>query len=94
MQEMNESQKNLWVSLRADLIVHFHQKNNRGMFIGGFSKKQALQTAREQLVYDLHRNHLRITLEEMLLNTPDECLLLLGNRMKEKSMKLSNFKEN
>lgn len=81
---MTESEQKLWIKLRAELIVKFHEINNPGKFVGGYALELAVKIATNQLAYDLKANKLRITLEDMLLKSDEDCLALLRGQMKDK----------
>lgn len=78
--QMPENQKQIWINIRAELIVRSHEKKNPNMFHGGYSIEYAKRIAANQLRYDLIMGELRISLDDLLLYAPDECLAMLENQ--------------
>lgn len=92
---MTPEHKSLWIKLRAEIIKHFQDTRNPNLFVGGFSIEKATERAKNQLEFDLIYGELRITLEEMLLNTPEECVDIEINRNMEFIQKhISQVKNN
>ena len=77
---MTQSQKNIWIQIRAELIIDWHNIHNPGKFNGGFSCLAAKEIAEHQLDYDLINGELRISLEDMLLKSNEECLEILKQK--------------
>jgi hypothetical protein len=78
--EMIPAHKSLWIKLRAEIIKHFQDSRNPNLFINGYCVIKATERAAKQLEFDLKRGDLRLTLEEMLLNTLEECVEIETNR--------------
>jgi hypothetical protein len=85
---MTESQQKVWVQLRAELIVTWHDIHNAGKFYNGFSYNKAKEIAESQLEYDLIKGDLRISLEDMLLKSDAECLQILRQKDLDKIKQL------
>lgn len=85
---MTESAKKVWVQIRAELIVTWHDINNPNMFIGGYSYDKALDIAKHELELDLLTGELRISIEDLLLKSDIECLDILHKRNLENIKKL------
>jgi len=85
---MPAREQKVWIELRAKLIQQWHEIHNPGKFIGGFKYESAVKIAENQLEYDLLKGELRITLEEMLLQTDSDCLHQLEQVNKDKIKEL------
>lgn len=82
--DMPEAHQKIWVKIRAELIVYYHERINPNKFEGGMSLEYATRMAKNHLHYDMTIGELRISLEDMLSLSNDECLDLLENYKKEK----------
>jgi hypothetical protein len=72
---MTDSHKKIYISIRAEQIKEFHDKNNGHLLNKPYPIERAMETAESQLNYDLSNGgKLRITLEELLLDTNEDCL--------------------
>jgi len=72
---MTDSHKKIYISIRAEQIKEFHDKNNGHLFNKPYPIERAMETAESQLNYDLSNGgKLRITLEELLLDSNEDCL--------------------
>ena len=72
---MTDSHKKIYISIRAEQIKEFYDKNNGHLLIKPYPIERAMETAESQLNYDLSNGgKLRITLEELLLDTNEDCL--------------------
>jgi hypothetical protein len=85
---MTESLQKVWVQLRAELIVEWHNLHNPNKFRGGFSFNSAIEIAEQQLEYDLIVGDPRISLEDMLLKTDAECHEILRQKQLDKIKEL------
>jgi len=85
---MTESAKKVWVQLRAELIVTWHDIHNPDKFYNGFRIDKAKEIAECQLEYDLIKGELRISLEDMLLKSDAECLQILRQKDLDKIKQL------
>jgi hypothetical protein len=88
---MTEAAKKVWVQIRAELIVTWHNIHNPGKFINGFSYKKAIEIATDELELDLLKGELRISIDDLLLKSDIECLEIL---QKNKAKQIKIFLEN
>ena len=80
---MNSKEKEIYITIRAEVIKHWHDTRNNGKFTnGGFCFKQALKLAERDLKSDIQTGFMRITLDELLLNSLDDCCTIIENRSK------------
>lgn len=82
--ELHPTNHQLWVQLRAEVIAHFHQKNNPNI---NYDLGMALKVAKHELESDLESGELRITIEDLLLRSESECVTLIQNHMKKRFAK-------
>jgi len=72
---MTDSHKKIYIAIRAEQIKDFHDKNNGHLLNKPYPIERAMETAERQLNYDLSNGgKLRITLEELLLDTNEDCI--------------------
>jgi hypothetical protein len=72
---MTDSHKKIYISIRAEQIKEFHDKNNGHLLNKPYPIERAMETAESQLNYDLSNGgKLRITLEELLLDNNEDCI--------------------
>lgn len=76
---MTESQKDIYISIRAEQIKHFQDTRNGHLFINPYSIEKAKEIAKNQLEYDLERGKLRISLEDLLLEDNETCIRVVRN---------------
>lgn len=87
---IKEEHRNLWIKLRAELIVHFHNECNKYKLLGSYSTNFAIRSAEYELNQCEKNGMLIITLEEMLIETPDNCLIIIQERKKQMWSKILN----
>ena len=80
--KMTEQNKKVWIALRAEILKNFHDTNNAGAFEKGYPLSEAIRIAASQLEADLSFGKLRLTLEDMLLNTVEDCQEILKANLK------------
>lgn len=85
---MTEQAKKVWVQIRAELICKWHEINNPGKFINGFNYNTAKEIAEHQLEYDLMQGALRISVEDLLMKSDEECLEILRQKDLDQIKKL------
>lgn len=86
---MTEAHKILYIKLHGEMIKHFQDTRNSGRFTdGGFPKELAEQCAEHQLKCDLKFGEFRVTIEELLLHSLEECIVIERNRMQKRFSKL------
>jgi len=89
---MTEKEKQIYISIRAEVIKHWHDTRNKGKFTNdGFCIKQAMKLAERDLITDRNSGFMRITLDELLLNDLEECCVLIENRSKSSVNVLISF---
>jgi hypothetical protein len=72
---MTSSHKKIYISIRAEQIKEFHDKNNGHLLNKPYPIERAMETAERQLNYDLSNSgKLRVTLDELLLDSNEDCL--------------------
>lgn len=76
---MTESQKNIYINIRAEQIKHFQDTRNGHLFNNPYSIEKAKEIAKNQLENDLKRGHLRISLEDLLLEDNETCIRVIRN---------------
>lgn len=76
---MTESQKDIYISIRAEQIKHFQDTRNGHLFINPYSIEKAKEIAKNQLEYDLERGKLRISLEDLLLEDNETYIRVVRN---------------
>ena len=78
---MKDSEKQIYIKIRAEVIKYWHDTRNAGKFNGdGFCIKHATKLAEKELSADLQAGYMRITLDELLLNTLEECCQIIQRR--------------
>lgn len=78
---MTKKEKQIWIKIRAEHIKIWHDKiSNGGKLKEGYSMEYALESAENQLEADLKNNNLRISLEELLTLSDEECIELAHDR--------------
>ena len=78
---MSETEKKIYINIRAEVIKHFHDTRNAGKFKGeGFCINHALKLAEKELNADIKAGYMRITLDELLLNSLEDCCQLIQQR--------------
>lgn len=71
----------LWIKLRAEVIKHFHDTYNRNKFTGeGYNMLYAIKIAESELKNSIIDQEFIISLDEMLLNSLDECVTMVIER--------------
>ena len=80
--EMKEENKKVWIALRAEILKNFHDTNNPDVFENGYPLSEAVRIATSQLEADLSFGALRLTFEDMLLKSVDECQEILKANLK------------
>lgn len=74
----------LWIKLRAEVIKHFHDTYNPDKFTGqGYNMLYAIKVAESELKNSIIDQNFIISLDEMLLNSLDECVELVVKRQNE-----------
>jgi hypothetical protein len=76
-------EREVHIKIRAEVIKHWHDTRNKGKFINGFCQKQALKLAERDFDNDLKADFMRITTDELLLNSVEDCCVLIENRSKK-----------
>jgi hypothetical protein len=76
---MTESQINIYINIRAEQIKHFHDTRNGHLFNKPYCIEKAKEIAKNQLENDLERGKLRISLEDLLLEDNETCILIVNN---------------
>lgn len=76
---MTESQKNIYVNIRAEQIKHFQDTRNGHLFNTPYCIEKAKEVAKNQLENDLERGKLRISLEDLLLEDNETCIRVVKN---------------
>jgi hypothetical protein len=81
---MKENEKQIYIKIRAEVIKHFHDTRNAGKFKGedGFCIKHAMKLEEKELSADIKTGYMRITLDELLLNSLEDCFQLIQERNK------------
>ena len=88
---MTNKEKEIYINIRAEQIKHFQDTRNGHLFTKPYSIELAKQVAENQLNCDLERGELRITLEELLLNSNDEtCISMIRSKQVEIAKKTIN----
>jgi hypothetical protein len=77
---MTESEKSIYIKIRAENIKHFQDTRNGHLFVNPYPIEKALAIAENQLNHDSKNGKLRITLEELLLNNDEDCSQISQNR--------------
>jgi hypothetical protein len=81
----------LWIKLRAEVIKHFHDTHNIDKFTGqGYNMLYALKVAESELKNCITDQDFIISLDEMLLNSLDECVELVISRQNEHIKRIIN----
>jgi hypothetical protein len=80
---MKEEHHPTWIKLRAEVIKHFHDTENEGKFKNGFSMAMAIKLAEVELKTSLSSGNFVLTIEEMLLHSLDNCVIIAQNRIRE-----------
>lgn len=80
---MNKKEKELYIRIRAEQIKDFQDRHNGHLMKEPYSMELAKEIAETQLNEDLYNNRLRISLEELLLNTDSDCIDIIQNRQIE-----------
>jgi hypothetical protein len=82
---MKKEHQQIWINLRAEVIKHFHDTRNAGKFNnGGFSCFVAQKLAEAELNESLETGWFILTIEEMLLNSLEDCINFAENRLQDK----------
>lgn len=81
---MKKQHQQIWINVRAEVIKHFHDTRNEGMFKGGFSYEVAQKLAQAELAESLNTKWFILSLDEMLLKDLEECACLAESRIVEK----------
>ena len=89
---MKPEHQKIYIQLKAEIIKLWHDINNKGMFIDGYCPKLATKKAESDLKYSLVSGWWDLTIDEMLLLSPEECCLIREERIKEKVLRF--VKEN
>jgi hypothetical protein len=76
---MTESQKNIYINIRAEQIKHFQDTRNGHLFNNPYCIEKAKEIAKNQLENDLERGQLRISLEDLLLEDNETCIRVIKN---------------
>ena len=80
MLNMKKSDQLLYIAIRAEQIKYHQDKENGHLFNKPYSLETANEIARVQLENDLSKNKLRISLEQLLTLSNDECIAIIeGN---------------
>lgn len=78
---MTNNEKKIWIKIRAEHIKHWHDNGlNKGKFWDDMPMEEAIEKATNQLESDLRSNNLRISLEELLTLSDDECIEIAQER--------------
>ena len=75
---MPQKHQDIWVKIRAELIEYAHKSRNPKLFKNNYDRTHAESIARKQLQYDLSKGELRITLDELLGLSKDQCISILA----------------
>jgi len=78
---MTKAEKEIYINIRAEVIKHWQDTRNEGKFNGGgFCIKQARKLAEKEMYADLQAGYFRITIDELLLLSLEECCHLIESR--------------
>lgn len=78
---MTYSERKIYIQIRAEVIKHWHDTRNAGKFTGdGFCINHAKKLAEKELSADLQAGYFRITIDELLLLSLEECCTLIQSR--------------
>lgn len=87
---MRNKDKAIYIKIRSECIKQNEDTVNGGKFINEFSIQKAEEVAQSDLEIDLLHNELRITLDELLLYSVSDCILIAKNRMGARRQKIVN----
>jgi len=73
---MKTTDRKIYIGIRAEQIKEFQDTHNGHLFTKPYSIDLAKEIAERQLDYDLSKGELRISLEELLLNDNDTCMVI------------------
>jgi len=91
---MTPKNKKVYVVLRAEILKHFHDTNNAGAFNeDGYPINEAIKIAKSQLEADLKFGELRLTFEDMLLNSVEQCQIILKSNLAARFKKVVAFND-
>jgi len=84
---MTPSQKNIYIAIRAEQIKYFQDTRNGHNMKRPYCIEHAKLIATKQLESDLSGGLIRISIEELLLETNEECIARIDKNIIEKAKK-------
>lgn len=76
---MTDSHKKIYVSIRAEQIKDFQDKTNGHVFVNPYPIETAIEIAERQLSQDLSNGALRVSLDDLLLESNEYCMSKFNN---------------